>query len=147
MIRKKVVERVRKIICYECGKHYNYDVDDFCPRCGAFTQPERVHRIDAWGDVVRVEGINETNHKGSFVHAELHAENRKRKGTRLEVESALKQPAKKKIRPKNAADGRIQMAPPLESAGRTGKKEESSGSILGTIILVIIVALVKALMD
>ena len=25
---------MRKVTCYECGKHYNYDDDGFCPRCG-----------------------------------------------------------------------------------------------------------------
>ena len=41
--------------------------------------------------MIRVEGINEQNHKNSFVHAELHQENRMRKGSLLEdVSSVLK---------------------------------------------------------
>ena len=27
---------MRKVRCYECGKTYDYDTDDFCPKCGAF---------------------------------------------------------------------------------------------------------------
>lgn len=76
---------MRNVRCHECGKRYNYDVDDFCPRCGAFTQPVRTSRIGVDGTVVRVDGINEQNHKNSFVHAELHGENRKRRGTHLEA--------------------------------------------------------------
>lgn len=35
-----------------------------------------------------MDGINERNHKNSFVHAELHREDQKRKGTFLEGISA-----------------------------------------------------------
>ena len=75
---------MRNVQCHECGKRYNFDKDDFCPRCGAFTQPPPKTRIGMDGQVVRVDGINERNHQGSFVHAELHDENRRRKGTALE---------------------------------------------------------------
>lgn len=75
---------MRRVRCHECGKRYNFDVDDFCPQCGAFTQPQRLSRIGADGSVVRVDGINERNHQNSFVHAEWHEENQERKGTSLE---------------------------------------------------------------
>lgn len=75
---------MRTVRCHDCGKRYNFDKDDFCPRCGAFTQPPHKTRIGMDGRVVRVDGINERNHQGSFVHEELHSENRKRKGTALE---------------------------------------------------------------
>jgi len=75
---------VRRVVCHDCGKHYNYDVDDFCPRCGAFTLPEREARISSDGSVVWNDGINERGHQKSFVHAEYHAENRKRSSTPLE---------------------------------------------------------------
>ena len=97
---------MRRVQCHECGKRYNYDVDDFCPRCGAFTQPSKTLDIGVDGTVIRVEGINEENHRNSFVHAELHAENRKRRGTNLEAEelprrraqAAARQPARKSQR-------------------------------------------------
>ena len=60
---------MRKVRCYECGKTYDYDTDDFCPKCGAFNQPPKSTTIDANGAVIRVDGINE----------ELHEENRERK--------------------------------------------------------------------
>ena len=69
---------MRWVRCYECGKRYDFDVDDFCPKCGAFNQPGRETRIDADGNVVRVDGLNESNHRNSFVHSELHAENKER---------------------------------------------------------------------
>lgn len=30
---------MRKVQCADCGKSYDYDVDDFCPRCGSFNPP------------------------------------------------------------------------------------------------------------
>ena len=27
---------MRMVHCEDCGKRYDYDVDGFCPRCGAF---------------------------------------------------------------------------------------------------------------
>nr|WP_326185726.1 hypothetical protein [uncultured Oscillibacter sp.] len=74
---------MRKIRCYECGKRYDFDEDDFCPRCGAFNQPRSSVQIGADGSVIRVDGINERNHKNSFVHEELHEENRERRAVGL----------------------------------------------------------------
>lgn len=79
---------MQRVKCEECGKVYNFDMDDFCPRCGAFNQPPKASAINADGSVIRLDGINEKNHTGSFVHEELHEENRERwrmglsKGTR-----------------------------------------------------------------
>ena len=75
---------MRNVQCHDCGKRYNFDKDDFCPRCGAFTQPPPVTRIGIDGGIIRMEGINEKNHKESFVHAEYHGENRERKGSALD---------------------------------------------------------------
>ncbi len=27
------------IICRDCGRRYDYDKDDFCPKCGSFNPP------------------------------------------------------------------------------------------------------------
>ena len=67
---------MRKIRCYECGRRYDFDVDDFCPKCGAFNQPGNSVRIGADGAVVRSDGLNEKNQ-------EFHAENRVRKAVGL----------------------------------------------------------------
>lgn len=69
---------MQKVRCYECGKSYDYDEDGFCPNCGAFNQPPRSAAIGADGAVVRMDGLNERGHKGSFVHREFHEENRER---------------------------------------------------------------------
>ena len=74
---------MRRVRCYECGKRYDFDVDDFCPKCGAFNQPDRTSRIGADGSVIRVDGLNEENHRESFVHTELHEENRERRNSGL----------------------------------------------------------------
>lgn len=75
---------MRKVQCGECGKRYDFDTDDFCPKCGAFNQPLCGTRIGVDGSVIRSDGINEQNHQGSFVHRELHAEDRVRRRTGLE---------------------------------------------------------------
>jgi len=31
---------MRKVKCYQCGRSYDFDQDDFCPRCGSFNAPE-----------------------------------------------------------------------------------------------------------
>lgn len=75
---------MRKLTCKDCGKRYDFDVDDFCPRCGSFNQPMNKWRIDAAGQVVRVDGVNESNHTGSFVHREVHTEKAARKAKGLD---------------------------------------------------------------
>lgn len=65
---------MRKIVCEECRKHYDYDKDEFCPKCGAFNQPVKTWGTDAQGNVIRIHGVNEQNHAGSFVHSEVHRE-------------------------------------------------------------------------
>lgn len=50
---------MRKIRCEDCGKTYDYDVDAFCPNCGAFNQPLRDART------VRVQEETERSEKDS----------------------------------------------------------------------------------
>jgi|GEM_PF-5320500 len=110
---------MRNVQCHECGKRYNFDKDDFCPRCGAFTQPPPKTRIGMNGQVVRVDGINERNHQGSFVHAELHDENRRRKGTALE-QNILSKNLKK-----------VQLKSPLVKGQNRGNNFSEFGNLLG----------------
>ena len=85
---------MQRVKCEECGKVYNFDVDDFCPRCGAFNQPPKASAINADGSVIRLDGINEKNHAGSFVHEELHEENRERRRMGLSKGTRRTAPAK-----------------------------------------------------
>lgn len=137
---------MRRIVCYDCGKKYDYDVDDFCPRCGAFTQPARHSRIASDGSVVRVEGISEAFHRESFVHAEFHEENRERKGTVLE-QSAARSPRSPR---KQAASGKQaavrQITPPLAGAGPV-KKEEQGKSLGAGFFIAAALVILKILLD
>ena len=56
---------MRRVRCYECGKRYDFDVDDFCPKCGAFNQPDRTSRIGADGEPGGVVGVAVV---GVFLH-------------------------------------------------------------------------------
>lgn len=90
---------MQRIHCGECGKSYDYGEDAFCPHCGAFNQPAR-----SGGGAVRVEGLDEGNHKGSFLHQEFHKENWERrftglsKGVRRTVRSAAQTAAPQRKR-------------------------------------------------
>lgn len=75
---------MRKVKCEDCGKVYDFDSDDFCPSCGAFCYPKSDRAVGADGSIIRVEGISESNHKGSFLHEEYHEENRARKANGLD---------------------------------------------------------------
>ena len=87
---------MRRVQCEECGKRYDFDVDDFCPRCGAFNQPERNGRVTIRDGAVRIDGINEANHQNSFTHQELHAEDRERKKLGLERRLDQRAPVKQR---------------------------------------------------
>ena len=50
---------MRHITCDDCGKRYDYDRDEFCPKCGAFNQPVKIWTTDSQGNVRRVDGVNE----------------------------------------------------------------------------------------
>lgn len=119
---------MRKVRCYDCGKTYDFDVDDFCPKCGAFNQPGKSARISADGAVVRSDGLNERDHAGSFVHREFHEENRVRKALGL-------------------SKGAGRAASPARPAGRQrGKKKSPTRPIVWAIILVIALNVLSALL-
>ena len=76
-----------RLVCSECKKVYDYDVDDFCPRCGAYNHPPKASSPTA---VVRKDGVNEANHKGSFVHKEVHKEKAQRRAVRQIAQLVLR---------------------------------------------------------
>ena len=97
------------VTCYECKKKYNYAEDGFCPRCGSFNQPRRgSYIVDANGDIVRTDGINEASHENSFVHKEYHAEERQRR--QLGLDRAAENPAAKAVMKKGSVAGGVFMA-------------------------------------
>lgn len=125
---------MRRVRCYDCGKIYNFDVDDFCPRCGAFNQPPKASAIDASGAVVRVDGISERNHTESFVHEEFHEENRERK--RMGLSKSVRRTAKPGVAMRDFAP------PPRRGAsGRTsaGKSTKNPATIIIKVIAAIII--------
>lgn len=113
---------MRKVQCGECGRRYDFDIDDFCPKCGAFNQPAQSCRIDRNGSVVRVDGINEENHRGSFVHREIHAEDSQRRRMGLE----------------RSAPRRVQAGQPVEKNAYQKARKKSGMPLIGWIVLGII---------
>lgn len=75
---------MRPVRCEECGKRYDFDVDDFCPRCGGFNQPPRTIQVRSDGTVGQREESRGRSHRESFLHEEYYEENRQRRGTPLE---------------------------------------------------------------
>ena len=124
------------VTCYECKKKYDYEEDGFCPRCGAFNLRSRgSYTVADNGDIVRVDGINETGHQNSFVHAEYHAEEQERKKLGLERDE----------RPMRGKTG----ASASESRGKiSGKKQNPLGVIfIGIWLLVVFSMLFSALAE
>lgn len=80
---------MRRIVCDECKKRYDYDRDEFCPKCGAFNQPVKTWGTDDQGNVVRLDGVNEQNHAGSFVHSEVHKEKRVRQAKGMDYKGSV----------------------------------------------------------
>ena len=119
---------MRMVKCYDCGRHYNYDEDGFCPKCGAFNQPPAITRVGADGSIVRVDGINEQGHIGSFVHKEYHQEERQRRRVGLDKSvERIPEPAPK-------------AAPKVRPAGKTlasGSKKQAEKGV-GIVIAIII---------
>jgi len=125
-----------RLVCEECKKVYDYDVDDFCPRCGAYNPPKKTWGIDSMGNVVRVDGVNEANHKGSFVHKEVHREKAARRIFGLDRDNL---PKRQPVRPAVSRG--------MSSArGNAGKKQ--SGSAIGVLIAVVfLLQFLRACMD
>ena len=116
---------MRRVKCEDCGKVYDFDTDDFCPRCGAFAFPKG-DRIGADGTVIRVEGISESNHKGSFLHEEYHAENRHRKATGLD--RGADRSRSLHWAPTPSAGKRAGVSTPVSSAGRPAAQSRNSAA-------------------
>ena len=127
---------MRMLKCYDCGKRYNYDEDGFCPKCGAFNQPPAITRVGADGSIVRVDGINEQGHTGSFTHKEYHEETKERRKSGLDkgVDRIPMQKAAGEL--KRA----FKTAPTPRPVGKTlasgGKKQAEKG--IGIVIAIII---------
>ena len=122
---------MRQIVCEECRKRYDYDRDDFCPRCGAFNQPKKTWGVDAKGNVIRVDGLNERDHADSFVHQEVHQEKDARRASGMDWRGSAKagaRPAGPQARP---------VPQPGRSAGGSAPRPRQQGS-LGRLIAIIV---------
>lgn len=94
---------MKRIVCEECRRVYDFDRDEFCPRCGAFNQPVKTWGVDAQGNVIRVDGVSERNHAESFVHNEVHREKAVRRALGMDWNRARapRRTEKSAARPRN----------------------------------------------
>lgn len=113
-----------KIVCEECKRAYDYEKDDFCPRCGAYNQPRRTSSA-----TVRQDGLNESSHAGSFAHREVHAEKAVRRAVGLDRPREAKRPAR-------STPAARQGQPAAQPKGAREKK--SSTSIVAVVVWIII---------
>ena len=122
---------MRHIVCEECKKRYDYDRDEFCPKCGAFNQPVKTWGVDAQGNIVRVHGVNEQNHAGSFVHSEVHREKRVRQAQGMDQK---KRPVPKPAAPRAAAQ---RLAPPRQPVRPVQRKNNTASGFPKTLFWII----------
>lgn len=148
---------MRKVRCADCGRTYDYDDDGFCPRCGAFNQPDT-----GTGNrraVVRVDGLSEAGHRDSFLHREFHAEERERHRTGLDqpqhdwqknVTAELRKAATQMTssggrNQKGANPGGIQDLRQIASRKKGGvAKNDEDFSRLWPVLLVLLLAMLRA---
>lgn len=129
---------MRQIVCEECGKHYDFEKEDFCPKCGAFNQPVRVWGTDAQGNVIRVDGVNEANHQGSFAHSEVHKEKWVRRATGMDWKGQ-----NKKRPPARPADRRAPQSPKTPQRPQAQRKKDSMWIIKTIFIVIAVVTLLS----
>lgn len=126
------------ITCENCRKRYDNKKDDFCPKCGAFNQPQHRWREDSYGNVVRVDGVNEANHQESFVHQEVHREKAQRRQVGLDWRASSR-PAVGRPSPARPAAGR-------QTRQKNAGMARAIAIVVGAIILVnFIIPLLMAL--
>ncbi len=78
---------MQKVRCYECGKRYDFDVDDFCPRCGAFTLPTQKTAEKQQSAAMQTDG---TRGRSSGLHAKRQKEHGESEGVSLKAASGQK---------------------------------------------------------
>ena len=126
---------MRRIVCEDCGKWYDYDKDEFCPRCGAFNQLVRTWDTDAQGNFIRVDGVNERSHAGSFVHKEVHREKNVRRVTGMDWN------AKKPAAPRPAPARPQRPAAKAPQRSRNAQKQDFSSRLKAFFWLLAIILL------
>ena len=126
---------MHRIVCEDCKKSYDYAKDEFCPRCGAFNQPTKTWGTDAQGNIIRVDGVNERDHAGSFAHKEVHREKAVRKITGMDRRPQSRDPRSKPPR-RDAPSSRP--AVPSQMSSRAQSKTELADSAALHILLWII---------
>lgn len=94
---------MRRIVCEDCGKRYDFEKEDFCPKCGAFNQPVKTWGMDRQGNVIRVDGVNERNHAESFVHSEIHKEKHVRQARGMDWSGKTKMTRQPPLPPRQVA--------------------------------------------
>lgn len=119
-----------RIVCEECRKRYDYDRDDFCPRCGAFNQPQKTWGVDAKGNVIRVDGLNEQNHADSFAHREVHQEKDVRRESGMDWRSGRKSGSARPQTPPSPQQGR--------SIGGVAQRNQRQQTPVGKLIAIIV---------
>ena len=137
---------MRRVKCEDCGRVYDFDTDDFCPRCGAFTFPKG-DRIGSDGSVVRAEDIRESNRKDSFLHAEYCSENRRRKAAGLDRGADRSQGSQWAPAPGGAKTAKV--SGPLPTAAKSASRARKAVSategqelrkIIGWLVGIVILA-------
>lgn len=134
---------MRKLTCQSCGRSYDYDKDDLCPKCGCFNSPRDGSSTKLERDLLsRFEGLQKAAPR--YVpqsRGAAHELDGRKHGARIDdCES------KPKFRASTPNPTRVALGQTRPASGRSGKKE-SSGLVnaLAAIAAVVAWFLLRAL--
>ena len=141
---------MRQIVCEECRKEYDFEKDDFCPKCGAFNPPVKTWGTDSLGNFIHLDGINERDHAGSFAHSEVHKEKSARRSSGMDWNTQKTrqirppmQAAPQQAQPRRA-ESKPAPKPPRKQARPVRRKRFGFFSVLGSILWIAVILALAA---
>ena len=127
-----------RLVCQECKKVYDYEVDDFCPRCGAYNQPPKA----ASTATLRKDGVNESSHHGSFVHQEVHDEKAERR--RIGLDAPKKRRPVTPVAPSPPGTiSTLRGAVPVQTSSRQKAKQRGGMSAWTIVVWIILLVILR----
>ncbi len=114
---------MRRVTCEECGRSYDYDAEDLCPRCGSFNPPP-----DEGATTLERELLSRFRFAAQADRTHAHTQasevfQHEGKRVRQRVKTVRRRPAGK--------------TPPVVPAGKGKKKENPVGLVIAILLFLL----------